>query len=103
MDDAIVQSLQNFCDNLDNVTFLPDRLKLVNIPQLVELCYAVKPLNPLLVKVSYLQLIKNAPVVKFEARPYNSDDDTLSDVSVTCYGSLRETITIPSPDEFSDG
>ena len=84
-------------------TTTPDRLKLVNIPHLVDSFYAAKPLDPLLVKGTHLQHTKRITAVKFEACLYNSDEDSLSDVSVTCYGSLREKINISSPDEFSDG
>ena len=102
MEGAIVRNLQKFCDELEKNGTSPNRLKLVNIPKIVDDFYAVEPLDPLLVKDSYIQPKKTA-TVKFEACSYNSDEDSLSDVSVTCYGSLREKICIPSPDEFSDG
>jgi hypothetical protein len=103
MDGAIVTALQTFCNEFDTQPVTLDRLRLVNIPQHVDSVYADKPLEPLLVKSVYLQRIQKKSLVSFEACSYESDDDSsFYDVSVTCYGSLREKICIPSPDEFSE-
>lgn len=103
MDGVLVTALQNFCYDFDSRPCSPDRLVLANIPQLVDSIYSEKPLDPLLVKNAYLQRVAKSAVVTFEACSYNTDEDSLSDVSVTCHGTLREKICIPSPDEFSDG
>ena len=102
MDGVLVSALQNFCFEFDSNPGPPERLRLLNIPQCVDIAYAEKPLDPLLVKSAYIQRIKKIMTVRFEACSYNTDEDSLSDVSVTCYGTLREKICIPSPDEFSD-
>ena len=54
------------------------------------------------VKSSYLRHSKKWTTVKFEAESYNFINESLSEVSVTCYGSLRENIVILFPDEFND-
>ena len=103
LEGVIITALQSFCHEFDETPGVPDRLRLLNLPQYIDNVYAANPLEPLLVKAAYLQRVhKNIPKVKFEACSYNSDDDSLSEVSFTCHGTLREKIVIPSPDEFSD-
>ena len=102
MDGTIISSLQSFCSEFDSLSASPDRLQLINIPKHVDDVYADRPLDPLLVKSSYIQRLQKSHVVTFEACSYESDEDALYDVSFTCHGTLREKIVIPSPDEFSD-
>ena len=105
MDKEVVGAIQNFCDIFDREGRQPNKIMIINIPQLVDSHYIVDPIRSDLLKLSYKHQPPKTSVIHFQDLVDDSEPDTdsLYDVSFsTPEGSMRPKLVFPSSDEFSE-